>query len=62
MQRIFTKTIGRYKAGDIYDWPRVTWEHFARSVNQSLSAFTESVEAAADRSIKERRKPDAKHS
>lgn len=47
MQRVFTADIGRFKKGDIRDYPRGTWEQIATSASKKLGAITASVEATA---------------
>lgn len=37
MKRILTRNVGRYKKGDIKDWPRLTWNNVAKSVDKKKS-------------------------
>lgn len=43
MKRIFTQTVsGRYKAGQIRDWPMSTWSGLANSLHMDLDEFSRS--------------------
>lgn len=49
MERIFTRNVGRFKAGEVRDYPAQTWATLAANANMSLSAFSKAVhDAAAD--------------
>lgn len=43
MQRVFTRDVGHYKAGEIRDWPKGTWEGF----NLPIDSFSRTLEEAA---------------
>ena len=53
MQRIFTREVGRFKVGDIRDYPRGTWEQVAKSHTakqlgiKGMDSFSRPVEDAA---------------
>ncbi len=55
MERILTRDVGRYKMGDIFDWPKPTWDQIAAHFNKSMSAFSKPVEDVAKRAVAERR-------
>ena len=40
MQRIFTKSLGNFKKGDIKDYPQGTWNSIEQSANRPLNEFT----------------------
>lgn len=40
MQRIFTKDVGRYKKGEVRDYPNATWQNLSRSLKQKLDDFS----------------------
>jgi hypothetical protein len=40
MQRIFTKDIGRFKKGEVREYPKQVWEGIARSAKMKLDEFT----------------------
>jgi hypothetical protein len=40
MQRQFTKKVGRFQAGEVFDYPLQTWEGIARSAKQPLDKIT----------------------
>lgn len=46
MQRVFIEDVGRFKKGDIRDYPKGTWGNIARSSNNKLESITTSVESA----------------
>lgn len=50
MKRILTKDVGRYKAGEIHDWPRVTWNQVAKSKgnNKAMEDISKRVEEVAE--------------
>lgn len=47
MQRIFTKSIGNFKKGDIKDYPQGTWNRVEESADKPLNEFTKPVSDAA---------------
>ena len=46
MLRKFTKKIGRYKEGELHDYPKSVWESLAKSAKAKLDSFTESADLA----------------
>lgn len=44
MVRAFTDDVGRYKRGDIRDYPIQTWKGLERSARRPLGAFSKLVE------------------
>lgn len=41
MKRIFTQTVsGRYKRGQVRDWPMSTWNGLSNSLKMDLDSFT----------------------
>jgi len=40
MERIFTKETGRFKRGDIRDYPVGVWRGIAKSTRKPLDSFT----------------------
>lgn len=47
MERVFIKPVGRYKAGDVRDYPTHTWATIASNVGQRLDLITRPVIDAA---------------
>lgn len=47
MERVFIKPVGRYKAGDVRDYPTHTWATIASNVGQRLDVITRPVIDAA---------------
>ena len=43
MLREITKAIGRFRVGDVHDYPRGVWDKVARDAKQKLDAFTKEV-------------------
>lgn len=48
MQRVLTKTVGRYEQGVIKDYPRATWVQIARSAKAPLDSFSKPIEELAN--------------
>lgn len=46
MQRVFVKAVGRFRPGDVRDYPKHVWTQLERSVGQPLDRFTRPVEEA----------------
>ena len=44
MLRKFTAAAGRYREGDVRDYPRDVWNTMAREVGKKLDAFSQAVE------------------
>lgn len=44
MLRRFTKDIGRYKEGEVHDYPKSVWDRLAVNGKTRLERFTEVVE------------------
>lgn len=44
MLRKFTKDLGRYKSGEVHDYPKAVWENIARSAKAKLDSFSEAVD------------------
>ncbi len=44
MLRKFTAAAGRYKPGDVRDYPRDVWNTMAREVGKKLDSFSEICE------------------
>ena len=44
MLRKITKEIGRYKVGEVHDYPKAVWEKMAADGKIKLDKFTEEVE------------------
>lgn len=54
MERIFTKSIGRFVKGESRDYPLATWDQIAKSGKESIDTFSVSVsEALAGGNAKE---------
>ena len=48
MQRVFTKSVGRYESGQLADYPKTTWDNIAKSVGKPLDSFSmDAAEALA---------------
>lgn len=47
MRLIFIKAVGRFKKGEIKDYPADTWKAIALSANQELSTFTKQADDVA---------------
>lgn len=43
MLREFTKPIGRYRIGEVRDFPQPTWAQMAKSCELDLADFTKAV-------------------
>jgi len=55
MERIFTKDLGRYKVGDIRDYPIPTWQQMARSAGTDMDKFSRLKDDAARDGVTEKR-------
>ena len=44
MLRKFTAAAGRYKVGDVRDYPRDVWNTMARELGKKLDSFSQAVE------------------
>ena len=44
MLRRFTRDIGRFKEGELHDYPRGTWNNIASRAKVSLDSFTDEAE------------------
>ncbi len=51
MQRMFLQDVGRYKAGEIRDYPQGIWTDIARSAGQALDRFTKPVTQVAKEAV-----------
>ena len=49
MQRVFTRAVGRFKAGEIKDYPSAVWREIARSARLTLDKFTSPVDVELKR-------------
>ena len=47
MTRVFTKETGRWKKGDIREYPFTTWQQIERGAKQKLDVFSTEVDDAA---------------
>jgi hypothetical protein len=47
MNRVFTQDVGKYRAGDIRDYPLATWRDIAKSAKKPLEKITETTDNAA---------------
>lgn len=47
MTRVFTKDLGRWKKGDIREYPFTTWQQIERNSKASVDSFSKEVEDAA---------------
>lgn len=45
MLREFTKDLGRYKSGEVKDYPEIVWRQIANGEGKKLDSFTKKVEA-----------------
>ena len=45
--RVFTKDLGRWKKGDIREYPIPTWQQIGRGNDVSLDSFSREIEDAA---------------
>jgi len=43
MLREFTQPIGRYKQGEVHDYPRTTWNQLAHNAKAKLESFTKAI-------------------
>jgi len=43
MERRLTVDCGRYKAGEVYDWPLGTWTVIARGEGKNLNKISEPI-------------------
>lgn len=43
MERQFTKSLGRFKAGQVCNFPFQTWEQIQRNAGRPLDSFTRDV-------------------
>ncbi len=51
MQRAFTKTVGRFKRGEIRDYPGVVWTQIAKTVGEPLGRFTADVQPVVQHTV-----------
>lgn len=51
MVRVFTRDIGRYKKGEMRDYPKNVWGSLAKSVKSPLDKITREVKEIVDRSL-----------
>lgn len=51
MLRVFTKAVGRFRPGDIRDYPRHVWAQIERSAGQPLDRFSRPVEATVEEAV-----------
>lgn len=47
MLRKITKSVGRYRAGDVHDYPRDVWKKLASDAGMVLEDFAQEVAANA---------------
>lgn len=47
MTRLFTKNMGRWKKGDIREYPIPTWRQIERGATHPLDSFSKEIEDAA---------------
>lgn len=48
MVRMFTTDVGRFKAGDVRDFPQTTWKQIVVSADQELDDFSKKLDEIAD--------------
>lgn len=51
MERIFIRPVGRYKSGDVRDYPANTWAQIAKNAGQRLDLITRPVLEAATETV-----------
>lgn len=56
MERVFTRNVGRYNAGDVKDWPLSTWKSFFRNFERISKPVGEVIQAAMNGKPKTRRR------
>lgn len=44
MLRKLKTSVGRYKKGELHDYPKAVWEKIAKDAHMKLSFFTEEVQ------------------
>lgn len=44
MERAFTEDIGRFKRGDIRNYPPPTWKGIVKNVGKPLESFSKAIE------------------
>ena len=49
VERVFTKNIGRFKQGDVKDYPQAVWVQIEKSAKKSLGTFSKLSSAEQDR-------------
>lgn len=48
MERVFIKSVGRFEAGEVKDYPPPTWGSIAESIGENLDDFTQIPSALAN--------------
>ena len=48
MVRMFTTDVGRFKTGDVRDFPQTTWKQISVSAKQKLETFSKKLDEIAD--------------
>ena len=48
MVRMFTTDVGRFKTGDVRDFPQTTWKQISVSAEQKLETFSKELDKIAD--------------
>lgn len=43
MEMVFTKNIGKFRKGEVRDFPRSTWNRIARNSNNEISNFAKTI-------------------
>jgi hypothetical protein len=51
MRRVITKTVGRFKTGQILDYPRGTWDQIAVSAKMNLEAFSSLADSVVTNAV-----------
>ena len=56
MVRTFTTDVGRFRKGDVRDYPKQVWDGIAKSAKRSINSFSEGIKTFnnADRKKKRR--------
>lgn len=53
MTRVFTKNLGRWKQGDIREYPIPTWQQIERGAKSTMDSFSKELVDAAKTMIME---------
>ena len=52
MERVLTRTVGRYQAGEIRDWPLQTWKQIAANFGKKIEYFSKPVAEVVEKAVK----------